>query len=82
MTAFNCKGLKAIHYHSKLDDSIRAEISVGNYQLLFTSPETLLRDRELRDYLECDCYQENLVCVYVCVCTCMCVCTMTVCVCV
>ena len=59
--AFCAKGLKAVHYHSGIDEANRTDVSAGKFQLLFTSPETLLHDKEFRDYLECDYYQEHLI---------------------
>ena len=55
--AFSAKGLKAVHYYAHLDESTRSQTAADTFQL---SPETLLRDREFRDYLECDYYQIHL----------------------
>ena len=54
------KGVKAVFLHSGTCDETKAGIYEGQYQLLFMSPETLLRDKEWRDILQSPIYQENV----------------------
>ncbi len=48
-------------YAGEVDDDTETAICLGQYQLVFFSPEALLCDDRWRDMLLCPVYQENLV---------------------
>ena len=60
--SFERKGVKAVYY-GEADSETRGDISQGAYQIVFVSPESLLKDTEWRDILQSPIYQENLICV-------------------
>ena len=55
------KGVRAAYLHSGTDGETHSRICAGEYQLLFMSPVTLLRDKGWRDVLLSAHYQENVV---------------------
>ena len=61
----NGKGISSIalgglENHGDLD-TIRENITQGCYQIIFTSPERLLADKEWRDVFECELLREYVV---------------------
>ncbi len=55
------KGMKAIHVSGDLDETVISDIYEGKFQVLFFSPEQLLRNTVWRDMLRTSVYEENLV---------------------
>ena len=55
------RGVRAAYLHSGTDGDAHSGVCAGEYQLLFMSPETLLRDKGWRDILLSPIYQENVV---------------------
>ena len=54
------KKIKALHV-GQMDAALEAEVCEGKYQLLFMSPESLLREEKWREMLLGPVYLENLV---------------------
>ena len=54
------KKIKALHV-GQMDVALEAEVCEGKYQLLFMSPESLLREEKWREMLLGPVYLENLV---------------------
>ncbi len=48
-------------YAAEADEQAVRDIHLGIYQLLYMSPEMLLRDEKWRDMLVCPIYQKNLM---------------------
>ena len=55
------RGVKAAYLHSGTDVDTHSNVCAGEYQLLFMSPEALLKDKGWRDILLSSIYQENVV---------------------
>ena len=55
------KGVTAVVLTAETLEDASEKICDGQYQLLYLSPETLLRDKEWREILQSPTYQENLV---------------------
>ncbi len=53
--------MKAIHVSGDLDETVISDIYQGMIQVLFFSPEQLLRNTVWRDMLRTLVYEENLV---------------------
>lgn len=60
--ALNSKGLQSVNMGEVRDDcSLQQKIYEGQFQILFFSPECLLRNSKWRDMLLTSWYQENMV---------------------
>ena len=55
------KDVRAAFLCGGTDSITKSSICAGDYQVLFVSPEMLLRDKEMRDILQSPTYQENVV---------------------
>ena len=53
--------VSAIYFGDVVSSEVENEVCLGKYQLIFTSPETILNDFRWRDMLLSPVYKENLV---------------------
>ena len=62
VSVFTSKGIKAAFVGGEQDDrAVKDAVFEGQYQLVFISPESLIRNLRWREMLRNDVYQHNLV---------------------